>query len=168
MPSGIFPVPQFRSYPTRTSKHPGFVLRMRTRWRRNRLNEELSHGADPATSPELTLRAMQLSSTGVRTQLANALMETLLGAYRGEPSIVTVQPPPAAVRDCAEELLELVRRLRDEHPVDVRGVAMTAWLLSDGGSPLYRNGGRLCHAVQSARIALDETARDGQDLATAA
>jgi hypothetical protein len=46
---------------------------------------------------------------------------------------------------------------------------MTAWLLNDAASPLHRNGGgTLCHAVQSARIALDETARDGQDLATAA
>jgi hypothetical protein len=168
MPDRIFPVPQFRSYPTRTSKHPGFVLRMRTRWRRNRLDEELSHGADPATSAELTLRSMQLRSRAVRAQLADALMETLLDAHGREPSIVTVQPPPAAVRDCAEGLLALVRRLRDERPVDVQGVAMTAWLLRDGASPLYQSGGRLCHAVQSAQIALGATARGGQDLAAAA
>jgi hypothetical protein len=169
MPNGIFPVPQFRSYPARTSKHPGFVLRMRTRWRRNRLDEELSHGADPATSADLTLRAMQLRSPATRLRLANTLAEISRDARRLEAFTVDFEPQRVAIRDCSEGLLALVSRLRDERPVDVRGVAMTAWLLNDAASPLHRNGERtLCHAVQSARIALDETARDGQDLATAA
>src|SRR5215213_11366965 len=76
MPNGVFPVPQFHSYPRRTANtRSGLVGRMRTRWRRRRLDEELSHGADPAASAELTLRAAQLSSPAARTCLARKEME---------------------------------------------------------------------------------------------
>ena len=61
MPNGIFPVPQFHSYPSRTATtRPGIALRMRTRWKRRGLDDELARGADPAASAELTLRAAQL------------------------------------------------------------------------------------------------------------
>jgi hypothetical protein len=65
MPNGIFPVPQFHSHPSQSAdRRTGLALRTRTWWRRDRLDEQLAHGADPATSAELTLRAAQLRSPG--------------------------------------------------------------------------------------------------------
>jgi hypothetical protein len=86
MPNGIFPVPPFDSRPGDTaSRRPSLAVRTRTWWRRNRLDDELAHGADPATSAELSLRAAQLRSRSERSRLANALVEALGNARRGAP-----------------------------------------------------------------------------------
>jgi hypothetical protein len=62
-----------------------------------------------------------------------------------------------------------VERLRDEQPVDIRGAAMTARLLTDGAGPLYRPGAQsLRDALHSARFALDATAPVGGGLRAAA
>ena len=83
MPSRVFPVPKFRSEPRRTVvKRPSLAVRIRTRWRRSRLDDELARGTVPAYSAELTLRAAQLRSPAERSRLANALVEAL-GAARG-------------------------------------------------------------------------------------
>lgn len=172
MPNGIFPVPQFHSYPRRAvGRQPSLVLRMRTRWRRRRLDENLSHGADPATSEELRLRAAQLRSPVLRSQLADALVKRLNEAREPEPFTIKLHPHRAEIRDCADDLLALVLRLQDNQPVDVRGVALTALLLTDGASPLDRNrnsGPDLRHALRSARLALDAVTPSGQALPTAA
>lgn len=65
MPYGIYPVPRFRSYPRPAGARPSLALRIRTRWRRRRLDEQLSQGADPASTAELALRAAQLRSPAV-------------------------------------------------------------------------------------------------------
>jgi hypothetical protein len=169
MPNGIFPVPPLDSQPSRTGRtRPGLALRMRTWWRRDRLDDELAHGVHPATSAELTLRAEQLRSPEMRSQLAGGLVEALESAGTFEPLTVNVQPQPDDLRDCADEVLDLVLRLRDEQPVDVRGTAMTARLLTDGGSPLFRGGRNLCDAVRSARLALEPTVRAAEHLPTPA
>jgi hypothetical protein len=169
MPSGVFPVPKFRPVPARA--RPGLAVRIRTRWRRNHLDEELSHGVDPATSAELSLRATQLRSPAGRARIANALGETLgdargpnLGAFTNK-----ARPQHAAIRQYADDLVALISRLRDDQPVDVRGAAMAALLVHDGASPLYRNRGRdLQREIRAARLALDATGSTTQDLATAA
>ena len=169
MPNGVFPVPKFPHVPARTDAR--LAVRVRTRWRRNRLNQELGHGADPANSPELSLRAAQLRSPVERARLANALVETL-GDARGSnlgPFTIKARRQHAAIREYADDLLALVLRLRDDQPVDVRGAAITAWLLSDGASPLYRDGGEdLRHALHAARLGLDPSRPARQDLARAA
>jgi hypothetical protein len=169
MPSGVFPVPKFRPVPARA--RPGLAVRIRTRWRRNHLDEELSHGVDPATSAELSLRAAQLRSPAGRARIANALGETLgdargpnLGAFTNK-----ARRQHAAIREYADDLVALISRLRDDQPVDVRGAAMAALLVHDGASPLYRNRGRdLQREIRAARLALDATGSTTQDLATAA
>lgn len=170
MPYGIYPVPPFHTNPSPTAgAHPSFALRMRTRWKRNRLDEELVQGADPAAGAELALRAAQLRSREVRSQLANALTEKLNNARLLEPFVVKVRLRYAEVLDCGDELVALVERLRDEQPVYVRGAAMTARLLTDGAGPLYRPGGQgLRDALRSARLALDVPAPARQDLRAAA
>jgi hypothetical protein len=168
MPNGIFPVPQFHSHP---SPAPALSVRLRTRWSRNRLDRELASGADPASSPELTLRAAQLQSPAVRSRLANAIVEMLGRAH--EPNLgrftVAGQNQNAEIREYAGNLRALVARLRDDSPIDIQGAAMTARLVSDRSSPLYRAGDQgLASAVLSTRLALDRSAQVRQDLATAA
>ena len=149
MPNGIFPVPPFDSRPSHTTDtRPSLAVRIRTWLRRNHLDEELAHGADPDTTAELSRR---LRSPGERPQLANALVEALGDARRGTP--VTIW----------------AARLRDDRPAGVRGAAMATRLLTDRSSPLYREGGQeLPHAIHAARFALDAAAPATQDLATAA
>jgi hypothetical protein len=167
MPSGIFPVPEFHPTPSRSG--PTLAVRVWTRLWRNRLDQELALGADPAASASLGLRAAQLRSRNERARLANMLVETLGDARRGEPVTIRGRPQRAVVRACADDLLALVLRLRDDHPVDIRGAAMTARLVSDGASPLnHRVEQDLRHALQDLRIALDTPAQITHELATAA
>ena len=172
MPSGVFPVPRFRSKPSRTiGRRPSLAVRLRTRWRRSRLDDELARGTVPGDSAELTLRAAQLRSAAERSKLANALVEALgdargpnLGAFRNRDRRVQ-----ARIRDSADDLLALERRLRDQQPVDVQGAAMTARLVNDGRSPLHRVGDQdLAQEIRAARAALDATRRTAEDLAAAA
>jgi hypothetical protein len=171
MPGGIFPVPEFRSQPRRVGTRPSPAVRIRTRWRRDRLDDELARGADPAASRELGLRAVQLRSPAERSRLANALMDAL-GDARGPnlgPFRIKARRQHEAIRESADELTALVVRLRDDHPIAVRGAAMTARLLRSGASPRRRgNGQELRHAIRAARVALDATGHDIQDLAAAA
>ena len=84
MPNGIFPVPEFHPTPSRSA--PSLAVRVWTRLRRNRLDQELALGADPGGSASLGHRAAQLRSRGERARLANALVETLGDARRGSRS----------------------------------------------------------------------------------
>ena len=168
MPNGIFPVPLFQ---TQASAGPTLGLRLRTRWTQNRLDRELASGADPASSPELTLRAAQLQSQAVRSRHANAIVEMIgranepnLGRFTGAG-----EQQHAEIREYADNLRALVARLRDDRPIDIQGAAMTARLVNDRSSPLYRAGDQgLGSAVLSARLALDRSAQVRQDLASAA
>jgi hypothetical protein len=167
MPSGIFPVPEFHPTPSRSA--PSLAVRVWTRLRRNRLDQELALGADPGGSASLGHRAAQLRSRGERARLANALVETLGDARRGEPVTIRVRPQRAVVRDSADGLWGLVLRLRDDRPVDVRGAAMTARLVSDRAGPLRRPGDVDLHdAIRAAHTALDTPAQTTHELATAA
>jgi hypothetical protein len=168
MPNGIFPVPQFHSHP---SPGPTLSLRLRTRWSQDRLDRELASGADPASSPELALRAAQLQAQAVRSRHANAIVEMIGRAY--EPNLgrftVAGEQQHAEIREYADNLRALVARLRDDRPIDIQGAAMTARLVNDRSSPLYRAGDQgLGSAVLSARLALDRSAQVRQDLASAA
>jgi hypothetical protein len=167
MPNAIFPVPEFHPTPSRSA--PRLAVRVWTRLRRNRLDRELALGADPGGSASLGHRATQLRSRGERARLANALVETLGDARRGEPVTIRVRPQRAVVRDSADDLLGLVLRLRDDRPVDVRGAAMTARLVSDRAGPLRRPGDvDLQDVLSAAHTALDTPAQITHELATAA
>ena len=168
MPNGIFPGTLLHAYP---SPGPSFGLRLRTRWHRDSLDGNLASGAHPASSPELTLRAAQLQSHTVRSRLANAIVEMLGRAH--EPNLgrftVAGEQQHAEIREYGDNLRALVARLRDDRPIDTQGAAMTARLVNDRSSPLYRAGDQgLGSAVLSARLALDRSAQVRQDLASAA
>jgi hypothetical protein len=172
MPNGVFPIPKFRSRPGPAGDaRPSLSLRMRVRWTRNHLDDDLASGADPASSPELSLRAAQLQSQTVRSRLANAIVEVLGKAHERNLGRFTASGhrQHAEIRKYADNLRGLVARLRDDHPIDLQGAAMTARLVNDRTGPLYRQGdGGLGSAVLSVRLALDRSAAVEQDLSHAA
>jgi hypothetical protein len=172
MPSGVFPVPKFRSAPDRGDDRISFAVRLRTRFRRNRLDAELAQGGDPSASAELTFRATQLRSPGERARLANTLIKALRSARGPNLGAFTrkAQRRDAAVRQSADDLLALALRLRDDRPIDVAGVAMTARLANDRATALHRGPAHeLQAATHAARLALDNTTASAhEDLPAAA
>lgn len=161
MPNGIYPVPPLhireQTGPRSRASRPGLGLRLRTWWRRDRLDEQLANGTDPRTSAELTLRAEQLGTAAERVRLAEDLEGVLREARDPAPQIHRLVRR-RQVYACADGLHELARRLRDDQPIALRGAAMTAQLLSDARGPLYyaRPSVPLPEAVRNARLALDE------------
>jgi hypothetical protein len=167
MPYGVFPVPAFKTVPPRQAS-AGSPLRMRTRRQRNRLDEQIAGGTETTATAELNLRAAQLRSHGERQRIANALVEAVGESHRGDPVTVRTKPHRNEVRACADELLSLAARLRDDLPVDVRGVAMAARLVSDRHGPLHSVNGDLRQAVEDARTTMDARRDIAGDLRAAA
>ena len=160
MPNGIYPIFPLqirqRSASQAHAVRAGLGLRLRTWWRRDRLDEQIANGDDPRTSAELTLRAEQLGTAAERVRLAEHLEGVLRQAREQTPQIHRLVRR-RQVEACADELVALAHRLRDDQPIDLRGAAMTAQLLSDPRGPLYyrRASVPLREAVRSARLALD-------------
>jgi hypothetical protein len=154
MPNGIYPVPVIH----RRSGEMALGVRLRTWSRRDLYDERLAAGADPAASPELELRARQLSSQFQRARLASSLEHVVSEAYDRPLGFSTQEPlRRSEVRNCADDLFSLARRLRDERPINVQGAAMASRLLNDSTGPLNTWPARftLRRAVRSARLALD-------------
>jgi hypothetical protein len=162
------------SLPTSDSRsrnlRPTLALRLSTSLQRGRLNNLLADGADPSASGELELRAHLLCSPGSRERLARGLERIMRQASESAPRRRPLaRVHRTAVKECAQDLEALVRRLRDGKPVDPRGVALTRRLLTDGTSPLYHRAVQpLRYEIRSARFALDPVGLDASGLATAA
>jgi hypothetical protein len=145
---------------TRGSRGPllgGTWLHARTRWIAAELDRQLASGADPMQSDELSLRVGQLGSATTRVRLAAALDRAVqIGHGHHEPLIAT-RLRRAEIRESDQELLALSDRLRSGEPLGVKGLAMTARLVDDRRSPLYRSGasGALQAAVLEALAALE-------------
>jgi hypothetical protein len=158
MPYGVFPVPKRRDSGKSGTTDRSVAVRIRTRFGRAGLDEALATGADPGGSAELALRAEQLSAPAERGRIANALVEAIGDARRGEPMTLRQQPQREVVRDAADDILALVLRLRDDRPVGIAGVAAAARLVDDRRGPMYRDdAGDLHDAIRSAQLALDPT-----------
>jgi hypothetical protein len=158
MPYGVFPVPKSRDSGRSGATGPSLAVRIRTRFGRAELDKALATGADPGGGAELALRAEQLRSPAERARIANALVESLGDARRGEPMTLRPRPQRKVVRDAADDILALVLRLRDDRPVGTAGVAAAARLIDDRRSPMYRDdAGDLDDAIRSAQVAIDGT-----------
>jgi hypothetical protein len=167
MPNGIYPVPVIHH----RSGEIALGVRLRTWLRRDLYDERLAAGVDPAASPELELRARQLSSQFQRARLASSLEHVVSEAYDRPLGFSTQEPlRRAEVRKCADDLFSLAQRLRDERPIDVRGAAMASRLLNDGTAPLNTWPAQftLEQAIRSARLALDPERARETALSTAA
>jgi hypothetical protein len=135
--------------------------RMTARLLAARLDRELAVGTSPEATPNLAARAIRLTSTEFRRDLAASLQRILAaaglaaaetrartGARRAlpvaaHPSLGASRQPHVPVHRIrvsrsAPALTELVGHLIQPGPVPVRGVAMVSQLLADGGGPLYR------------------------------
>jgi hypothetical protein len=132
-------------------------IRLVARLRRRTLDRELAEGRNPRTTPELALRATQLTSPQARRRLAQAFRGTVAEAVRSTQQQPTpaISPNRRAVLACRPELEDLAERLVTlEHPRP-RGVAIARRLLVDGGGPLYLGRAhRLANVVDTARRAL--------------
>ena len=135
------------------------LLRVHVAARRDRLNRELAENADSGSSPELALRASQLTSDRRRRQM----VRTLRGLVRDanyprltRPPVVTINR--AAVREAEDAIGVMIARPEGSEPVYARGMAIAERMITDGGqSPLYRYGesGALQRLVLTATAALD-------------
>jgi hypothetical protein len=137
----------------------GLWLRALTRWRAADLDRRLASGADPMQSDELSLRVGQLGSAGTRSRLAGALGRAVEMANGRHPPLVATRVRRSEVRENENLLLALADRLHDGEPLGVEGLAMTACLVNDRSSPIYRPGGSLPDAVTEALAALERGQR---------
>jgi hypothetical protein len=167
MALGPIPLPDFDLPRPSGGEASRLWARVRTRLRRNQLDEVLAAGADPCASAELSVRASQLGSEPERARLANTLVGAVVAS--GAPGLPAIgaRPRRGALKRNLDELVPLAERLCDGRAIDVRGAAMTARLVSNPEGPLYRNGD-LRHALRTARIALDERDASGRQLRRAA
>lgn len=128
------------------------------RLRQTRLDATLADGADPAASPELQLRARQLTQMSHRRALAAGFEKALEACEGPRPRFSSaVAPAKYEVRAARAALLELCQDLRERPTVAPAGVALARELLTDGTSPLYiesRNDA-LWQALRRATAALD-------------
>jgi hypothetical protein len=168
MPNGVYPIPKFR--PTSHRHAQTISVRVRLWWRRDELDAQLAAGAQPLPGTLLHHRAEELASPAHRAEIAHALGEILREARRPRPSRGVRMPlRTRAIRECDEDILALVRRLEDDHAVDVQGVAMVTQLLGNPSGPLARAGDNsLRYAVRSARLALDHVDEPAAELLDAA
>lgn len=134
----------------------GSWLRVVTAWRATDLDRQLANGIDPMLSDELSLRAGQLRSAGTRVRLACALRDAVELANGQRAPLITTRLRRPAIRENDELLLALADRLRDGEPLGAQGLALTARLVKDHSSPLYRSGvsGSLPATVSEALAAL--------------
>ena len=114
MPNGVYPVPKFRFHDNRrTASEPASPwLKLRVLTHRETLDHQLAQGVDPVTSKALALRAEQLVRG--RAQLATRVDGVLEAAAKPTfPFTAACRVRRAEVRDCADDLLALARRLSD-------------------------------------------------------
>jgi hypothetical protein len=121
--------------------------RMLARCAAARLDRELAAGASPETSASLAARAMALTSTKVRRNLATSMQRIV--AATGQPPAALLWPAAAVrparlplsrarISQSAVPLANLAGSLAAPGPVPVQGVAMVSQLLADGTGSLYR------------------------------
>ncbi len=157
-----------------TAPSPGLPVSRTGSW----FDSELAAGASPDATVALALRAQMLVRTRTRHGMARGAQRLLERAMQAPAA--DRPPAPAAgrllmpaggllkvpvcrdrVRDSAEDLGDLIRRLLGGGPVAARGVALASVLLSDGSGPLYRRSSAddLRARVREAVDALDPSAR---------
>jgi hypothetical protein len=133
----------------------GIWLRVLTRSRAADLDRRLAKGADPMQSDELSLRVGQLGSAGTRSRLAGALRRAVEIASGRHPPLVATRLRRPEIQENENLLLTLADRLHDGEPLGVEGLAMTARLVDDRSSPMYRAGASLPDALSEVLTALE-------------
>jgi len=122
------------------------------------LDRRLAAGTAPWQSSLLAARALQLTGVRNRRNLARALERLPQRAERPASRALSAVVPVCRgqVREALPAIRSLATQLRGDSPVDARGVARLAALLSDGAGPVYVAGrpGALRSALQDVRVGL--------------
>jgi hypothetical protein len=114
------------------------LLRLRVGIGRFGLDRRLAAGEDPGRSPELALRARQITTHRAQLALAMRIERILREADRPEPALTARAPlQRAAVHGARPALLSLVDTLRAGGPCAREGMARVHLLLSDGCGALW-------------------------------
>jgi len=118
--------------------HPSLPLRLRVRLHGAELTRRLADGADPLASPELAMRARQLTAPREIRACVRGLERALREAATPSRAL-TAQAPlqRAEIRAAHPFLLNLAQRLREIEDPRPAGVARILLLLTDGCGPLY-------------------------------
>lgn len=136
--------------------------RLMARVRASRLDSDLASGASPDATVALALRAQTLIAPRTRREVAEGARRLLATAIQApaagrsqEPSADGLRVQAAGrlrtqsarplnvpvcgdrIRESAQELGDLIRRLLANAPVAPRGVALASAMLSDGSGPVY-------------------------------
>jgi len=132
-------------HPQRHTRQP-VARRLRVRFSRSLLDQQLADGCSPERSPVHALRARQLADPAGRSAVAKGLRHVVedamepyavLTPVRLRRSAVWVSLRQDEVREWQEGLRGLVERLEGSAPVSPCGVARARMLLTDGAGPLY-------------------------------
>lgn len=148
------------------------ALQLRVAVKRDVLDRQLADGTNPESTPELTLRAAQLTSSRNRRRIARALRQVIADAYHrpfGRSRIVVIRRD--AVLEAQEAIETLIERIESPTPVQAQGMALVERILTDSQwSPLYNraDAGALRHVVFQATDALDPQSGADRELAIAA
>ncbi|HEY3945319.1 MAG TPA: hypothetical protein VGL78_08845 [Solirubrobacteraceae bacterium] len=148
------------------------VLKARVAASRGRLTRELAAGTEPSCSPELALRASQLTSNRLRKQVARTLRRTVSEAHRPRLTrsrVVIINR--SQVIDAEDAINTLIGRLGDAQLVRAEGMALAELILTDVDmSQLYNAAerGALRRQLLVATKALDIAPRTEGELAIAA
>jgi hypothetical protein len=116
------------------------VTHLHTAFQRGALDAQLSAGIDPRRTPELSLRATQLSTRRHRGALARTLRGIVAEASEPRPPVraIAVLVARPQVRAAADSLLALAARLDSPRPAHAGGIAAVQRLITDtNGSPFY-------------------------------
>jgi hypothetical protein len=136
---------------------PPLGLRVRVWAGSLQLDCRLAEGVRPTSSPEFTLRARQLTSTGSRHQLASALTAAVDAAsHPRQPWKPTPPIDATGVLEAAEPLQRVAEDLTMISDPPVRAVALVSFLVCDPTSPLYNRHSPVTvrHIAQRAQSAL--------------
>jgi hypothetical protein len=129
-------------------------LRVRVGWRASGLDRELAEGVDPSRSPELSMRARQLTSERCRARFAKELESLVRDAQCSwRPTLETVPLQRTAIAAAADDLLELATALRSQARCRTHAAGIVSFLLRDAASPFYYRDARGTPA-QLARAAI--------------
>jgi hypothetical protein len=124
--------------PAPAARRPPLALRLRVRLQADALTRRLAAGADPLATPELALRARQLTEPR-QLRCAVTRLERVLREAAVPSRGLTAQAPVQrdAILAARPFLLNLRERLRATQQPRPAGVARTVLLLLDGCGPLY-------------------------------
>ncbi len=146
------------------SEHAALALRLRVYATRGRLDRQLTAGRPCESTPQLALRARQLTDPCTRQEVARHLREIVDYADRrtSQPVISALVIEPAAVRRARNPTLGLAERLEAPVPASPAGVAGAVVLITDGLSPLFnRNAAQtVSEAVSKIEDALERIGDD--------